>query len=74
MMRKQTNNNFAAVNVNQFKADIKNVSNKKNPRYIYTEEDLGEGILDVGVSSYYTDQQDNLITRPWATMLKTKWS
>ncbi len=23
----------------------------KKPRYIYTEEDLGEGILDVGVSA-----------------------
>lgn len=72
-MRKQTNNNFAAVNATQFKAGIKNLSPKKNPRYIYTEEDLGEGILDVGISSYYTDQQDNLITKPWATMLKTKW-
>jgi hypothetical protein len=75
MMRKQTTSNFAAVNANQFKAGTKNVSTKKNPRYIYTEEDLGEGILDVGISSYYaTDQQDNLITKPWTTMLKTKWS
>lgn len=23
----------------------------KKPRYIYTEEDLGEGILDVGISA-----------------------
>jgi hypothetical protein len=72
-MRKQTTNNFTADNTTQFKAGIKSVSTKKNPRYIYTEEDLGEGILDAGISSYYTEQQDNLITKPWATMLKTKW-
>ena len=53
----------------------KNLAIKKNPRYIYTEEDLGEGILDVGLSSYYsTDQQDNIHTKPWSTMLKTKWA
>jgi len=74
MMRKQTTNNFTAGNSTQFKAGIKSISPKKNPRYIYTEEDLGEGILDVGISSYHaTDQQDNLITKPWNTMLKTKW-
>ena len=72
-MRKQTTNNFAAVTANQYKAGKKNLPIAKNPRYIYTEEDLGEGILDIGISSYYTDQQDNLITKPWATMLKTKW-
>ena len=54
-MRKQTTNNFAAMNAgqNQFKEVKKNITVKKNPRYIYTEEDLGEGILDAGVSSSY---------------------
>lgn len=75
-MRKQTTNNYSAIsaNQNQLRDSRKNVSAKKNPRYIYTEEDLGEGILDVGISSYYMrDQQDNLITKPWTNMLKTKY-
>jgi hypothetical protein len=74
-MRKQTTPNYVAINANQFKETRKNLPVKKNPRYIYTEEDLGEGILDAGISSYYsTDQQDNLHTTPWMTMLKTKWA
>ena len=77
-MRKQTTTpNFGAINANQtqFKEGNKNVAVKKNPRYIYTEEDLGEGILDAGISSYYsTEQQNNLSTKPWASMLKTQWS
>lgn len=74
-MRKQITNNYVAINANQFKESRKNLAIKKNPRYIYTEEDLGEGILDVGLSSYYsTDQQDNIHTKPWSTMLKTKWA
>jgi len=66
-MRKQTTNNFAAMNVgqNQFKEGKKNMPVKKNPRYIYTEEDLGEGILDAGVNSSYTKDQ-----RLWTSMLK----
>ena len=74
-MRKQTTN-YVAINANQFKETSKNLPvKKKNPRYIYTEEDLGEGILDAGISSYYsTEQQDNLHTTPWMSMLKTKWS
>ncbi|MEO7306965.1 MAG: hypothetical protein ABIR78_04145 [Ferruginibacter sp.] len=73
-MRKHiTNNNFAAINAAQFKEGRKNLDIKKNPRYIYTEADLGEGLLDAGVSSFY-DQQDNLNTKPWMNMLKTKWS
>ena len=76
-MRKQTTTDFTVINdnQNQFKEGNKNVAVKKNPRYIYTEEDLGEGILDADISSYYsTDQQHNLNTKPWATMLKTQWS
>lgn len=70
-MRKQTQHSSAQ---NQFKGSS-HISVPKNPRYIYTEEDLGEGILDVGVSSYYTiGKQDNIHTKPWSTMLKTKFS
>lgn len=74
-MRKQTTTSYAAITGNQFKGTRKNVAVKKNPRYIYTEEDLGEGILEVGLSSYYANnQQDRLHTTPWSTMLKAKWS
>ena len=76
-MRKQTTTDFTSnnANQNQFKESNKNVATKENPRYIYTEEDLGEGILDVGISSYYlTEQQKNLNTKPWTTMLKTQWA
>ena len=76
-MIKQTSNDFTAINAsqNQFKESRKNMSAKKNPRYIYTEEDLGEGLLDAGViSSYINDQQDKLQTQPWITMLKARWA
>lgn len=45
-MKKQITNNFQ-VNVPD---ELKALTLAKKPRYIYTEEDLGEGILDVGVS------------------------
>ena len=32
----------------------KNGAVKKISRYIYTEKDLGEGILDLDMSAYYT--------------------
>ena len=76
-MRKQTSSDFTGINANQnqFKEIRKNLAGKKNPRYIYTEEDLGEGLLEAGVTSpYLTDQQDNLHTQPWVTMLKTRWA
>ena len=76
-MRKQTSHDFTGINANQnqFKVSINNLAAKKHPRYIYTEEDLGEGLLDVGVTaSYMTDQQDMLQTQPWITMLKVKWA
>ena len=76
-MRKQTSNDFTGINANQnqFKESRKNLVAKKNPRYIYTEEDLGEGLLEAGMtSSYINDQQDMLQTQPWFTMLKARWA
>ena len=74
-MGKQTTNNITALNANQFQADRKNLYAQKNPRYLYTEEDLGEGLLEAGItSSYINDQQDKLQTQPWITMLKAKWA
>ena len=52
-MKKQSNN-FTTES-------RKNVTGKKNTRYVYTEEDLGEGILYAGiVSSYTAGKQKNL--------------
>ena len=76
-MIKQTSSDFTAINANQnqFKESRKNMSVKKNPRYIYTEDDLGEGLLDAGIiSPFENDQQDKLHTQPWITMLKTRWA
>ncbi len=49
-MKNQSNNHFKATLPDELK--LKNACPpSKKPRYIYTEEDLGEGILDVGVSA-----------------------
>jgi hypothetical protein len=46
IMKKQIINNFQASVPDELKALLV----AKKPTYIYTEEDLGEGILDAGVS------------------------
>ncbi len=50
-MKDHSTDNFYATipNVPEF-SKTKSVIAKK-PTYIYTEEDLGEGILDVGISA-----------------------
>ena len=71
-MRKELTNDLRANigSLNHFK-EIKNLS-PKNPRYIYTEEDLGEGILDVGIIyPALRGQQGNLNPGHWASMLRT---
>ena len=55
---------FFTVKSNKKKTMInsKQASKKKN-NYIYTEADLGEGILDEGVNpAYYTAHNENLDT------------
>ncbi len=70
-MRKQIKD----FTISQFKDGRKNASAKKNPRYIYTEADLGEGILDVGVTANYLKTlRDQLEPSSWYPMLKTQWS
>ncbi|MEP7238202.1 MAG: hypothetical protein ABI685_10070 [Ferruginibacter sp.] len=49
-MKKQSTNNFTVNMPDELKLSRKTVSVSKKPTYTYTEEDLGEGILDVGVS------------------------
>ena len=76
-MRKQITNDFSVINTNQnqFKEIRKNLSVEKNPRYIYTEDDLGEGVLDIGVTSSYTKElHDSLNSQLWTSMLKPYWS
>jgi hypothetical protein len=49
-MKNKTNKHFKATLPDELK--LKNtVLAAKKPRYIYTEEDLGEGILDAGIPS-----------------------
>ena len=50
-MKSQTNKNFTATMPDELKSSNTTLKVSKKPRYIYTEEDLGEGILDVGVSA-----------------------
>ncbi len=38
------------VNKNKYTASTKSITGKKNTRYIYTEKDLGEGILEISVT------------------------
>ncbi len=48
-MKKQTTN-FKATMPDELKLSRKTLPVSKKPSYIYTEEDLGEGILEVGIS------------------------
>ena len=50
-MKNPSNNNFKATMPDELKFSNSTLLLSKKPRYIYTEEDLGEGILDVGVSA-----------------------
>lgn len=50
-MKNLTNNSFRANMPDELKFSNASTQPAKKPRYIYTEEDLGEGILDVGVSA-----------------------
>ncbi len=50
-MKNPSNNNFKATMPDELKFSNTTLLLSKKPRYIYTEEDLGEGILDVGVSA-----------------------
>ena len=60
MKNQSTNNSIATTsNKNRFTESKKNISGKKSTRYVYTEEDLGEGILDAGVPSSYSMGQEH---------------
>ena len=50
-MKSQSNNHFTANMPDELKFSKITPILAKKPRYIYTEEDLGEGILDVGIPS-----------------------
>ena len=51
-MKKQSNKNFLVANSqkNTYTSVRKNEAGNKTIRYIYTEKDLGEGLLDMGVT------------------------
>ena len=59
-MKKQTDLTPIYANKKKCTMPARHLSNNKNKHYIYTEEDLGEGILDEGVSWPYTaGEKDN---------------
>jgi hypothetical protein len=65
-MRKYSTNQFSATNAGRFKDSKKHIPVKKNPRYIYTEEDLGEGILEAGINMpYISNRKDSQNLQPW---------
>ena len=49
-MKNQASNPFKANMPDELKFSKTTLPLTKKPGYIYTEEDLGEGILDVGIS------------------------
>ena len=49
-MKKQTTINFTVNMSDELKLNRNTVTVAKKPTYVYTEEDLGEGILDVGIT------------------------
>jgi hypothetical protein len=50
-MKNQSTHNFYATIPDVLKFSKKISTAAKKPKYIYTEEDLGEGILDIGISA-----------------------
>ena len=55
-MKKQTNKNILVTNNQKitYTSLRKNELGKKTTRYIYTENDLGEGLLNMGFTPTYT--------------------
>jgi hypothetical protein len=55
-MKKHTISNFSVMNNSrgtQLNMVRKNTTDKKRVKYIYTEKDLGEGLLEAGVPASY---------------------
>ncbi len=50
-MKSQPTTHFKATMPDELKFSNTVAQPAKKPRYIYTEEDLGEGILEVGVTA-----------------------
>jgi len=56
--------------VNQFKENIKSVTGKKNQRYLYTEDDLGEDLLNAGITYTYKAIKHHFEPNPLRHMLR----
>ena len=56
-MKKQTIDRSAISVKDQLTQPGKNIRDKKKDRYIYTEADLGEGILYAGIITAYASGQ-----------------
>jgi hypothetical protein len=55
---------------NQLKENIKSVTGKKNQGYIYTEDDLGEDLLDAGVTYTYKAIKHHFELNPLIYLLR----
>ena len=56
-MKKHSISNFSVLNNNRgnhFRLLPKNNPDRKNVKYVYTEKDLGEGLLEAGVPASYS--------------------
>ncbi len=68
-MKKQTDLIIKSINKKNDIMLTKQLASKKQKQYIYTEADLGEGILDIGVSmKYLTVKKDNRVKKANGTI------
>ena len=72
-MKKNTLSSFKRA-ANQFKENIKNVTGKKNQGYLYTEDDLGEDLLDAGITYTYKAIKHHFELNPFRHMLRSQAS
>jgi len=72
-MKKNTLSSFKRA-ANQFKENFKSVTGKKNQGYFYTEDDLGEDLLDAGITYTYKAIKRHFELNPFRHMLRSQAS
>ncbi len=69
-MKKNTLNSLTRA-ANQFKENIKSMTGKKNQEYLYTEDDLGEDLLDAGITYTYKAIKRHFELNPFRHLLRS---
>lgn len=59
---------------NRLKANLKSVTDTKSPDYLYTEDDLGEDILNAGITYTYKAIKHHFVRNPFIHMLRPQTS